>query len=612
MADFAGLLKKAIEAQTNPTPQLRERVYARARETVERKLAATAVPQTVVHEQLQALEDAIKSVEAEYLTTEHSLLSTISAQNSNAAGLGDNTGRNAANQSPVNRQPEMQEEKYDPLRSSQSQINKNQSVTSRQFDSQIASPNKQAAGAAQSIKPSQMPDAKNVSSLSQSNKVDQKSYGSHQGTAPVKNIPDAEPVNMDSILEAEHQFARDQRSKEAQATKVLASPSQGNDYDIVSDIFVQAAKRTERKAARKKALIIAGVLTVVALVVFAVLFSAWHFLSSRDHRNETPVPAAATDSAEQTVEKLTQRLMPDGSEVDVGPAQGNTKTTEEGTSTAAGTPAKAPDEQPGEAVFYQARTDDKPEKVVTGNVEWSLVKEDANSDHAGELAIRGTVTIPDEKLSLRMTLRRNTDASLPAAYLLEMIFIVPDNFEGKAIDNVHELTFKDSEQSLGQQLAGTIEAKIDDDFFLFALSGANPFHDRNLQLMKQLNWIRVVITDKNKRVSELTFSKGANGEKIFRQVIDQWMSASKKPTLYDQNKQNEQADTDQPSEATGEGNTAPSEQNNETSNASQSADGNETQSTSDENPQTPASDANEQTPAGDGQQQPDLSKEDVE
>lgn len=610
MADFAGLLKKTIEAQTNPTPQLRERVYARARETVERKLAATAVPQKVVREQLQALEDAIKSVEAEYLRIEHSLLSTISTQNSNAAGLGNNAGRNAANQSPVPQKT--QEKKYDPLRSSQTQITGNQSVTSRQPDSRIAPPNKQSAGAVQSVKPSQMSDAKNAPSLKQSNKVDPKSYGPHQRATSVKNIPDAEPVNMDNILEAERQFARDQRSREAQATRVLASQSQGNDYDIVSDIFVQAAKRTERKAARKKALIIAGVSTVVAIVVFAVLFSAWHFLSGRDHHNETPVPAATTDNAEQTLVKLTQRLMPDGSEVDVGPAQGNTKTTEEGTSTAAGTPAKAPDEQPGEAVFYQARTDDKPEKVETGSVEWSLVKEDANSDHAGELAIRGTVTIPDEKLSLRLTLRRNTDSSLPAAYLLEMIFIVPDNFEGKAIDNVHELTFKDSEQSPGQQLAGTIEAKIDDDFFLFALSGANPFHDRNLQLMKQLNWIRVVVTDKNKRVSELTFSKGANGEKVFQQVIDQWMSASKKPTLYDQNKQNEQTNTDQPSEATGGENTTPSEQNNETSNVSQSGDDNASQPASGENPQNPTGDANGQTPAGGGQQQPDLSKEDVE
>lgn len=610
MADFAGLLKKTIEAQTNPTPQLRERVYARARETVERKLAATAVPQKVVQEQLQALEDAIKSVEAEYLRIEHSLLSTISTQNSNVAGLGNNAGRNTANELPV--PPKPQEKKYDPLTSSQTQIIGDQSATSRQSDSRIASPNKQSSGATQSVKPSQMSDAKKASSLTQSNKVDQKSYGPRQGTTSVKNIPDAEPVNMDNILEAEHQFARDKRSREEQATRVLASQSQGNDYDIVSDIFVQAAKRTERKAARKKALIIAGVSTVVALVVFAVLFSAWHFLSSRDHRNETPVPAAATDNAEQTITKLTQRLMPDGSEVDVGPAQGNTKPTEEGTSTAAGTPAKAPDEQPGEAVFYQARTDDKPEKVETGSVEWSLVKEDANSDHAGELAIRGTVTIPDEKLSLRLTLRRNTDSSLPAAYLLEMIFIVPDNFEGKAIDNVHELTFKDSEQSPGQQLAGTIEAKIDDDFFLFALSGANPFHDRNLQLMKQLNWIRVVITDKNKRVSELTFSKGANGEKVFQQVIDQWMSASKKPTLYDQNKQNEQTNTDQPSEATGGENTTPSEQNNETSNASQSADGNASQPASGENPQNPTGNVNAQTPAAEGQQQPDPSKEDVE
>ncbi|AQT43438.1 hypothetical protein BBC0178_019970 [Bartonella apihabitans] len=77
MANFAGLLKKTIDAQENPTPDLRARVYARARETVVRKLAETGVSPTVAEAQLQALDDAIKSVEADYVAVEQELLSNI-------------------------------------------------------------------------------------------------------------------------------------------------------------------------------------------------------------------------------------------------------------------------------------------------------------------------------------------------------------------------------------------------------------------------------------------------------------------------------------------------------------------------------------------------------
>jgi len=77
MANFAGLLKKTIDAQENPTPDLRARVYARARETVVRKLAETGVSPSVAEAQLQALDDAIKSVEADYVAVEQELLSNI-------------------------------------------------------------------------------------------------------------------------------------------------------------------------------------------------------------------------------------------------------------------------------------------------------------------------------------------------------------------------------------------------------------------------------------------------------------------------------------------------------------------------------------------------------
>lgn len=540
MADFAGLLKKTIDAQANPTPQLRDRVYARARETVERKLAATTVSQDIVRDQLAALEDAIRSVEEEYVAVERSLLSTITTQSlaSDAHESDDVTDYHAYSDAPKDDLAQSEEIKSVTSKGAVVNVHEGGSFSNTEITNEQALSSNRISASSGS-------DRRNDVAISREKKAEKdtsKPYTPHNVLPSKADVPDAEPVNMDDVLEVAGQFDLEKRERDAQSAKALATQNQNNDYDIVSDIFVQAARRTGRKAARKRALIIAGSIAIVVLVVAVVLFTAWRFLLNRATNDENEIPVVETSNSSQTVEKLTQRLLADGSEVDEGPAQSEAK-PEEGTSTASGHTAEA-EQQHGEAIFYQARTEQTDEKVETGSVDWSLVKEGESANQGEELAIRGTITIPDEKLSLRLTLRRNTDSTLPAAYLMELIFIVPDGFEGKAIDNVHELTFKDSEQSTGQQLAGTIEAKIDDDFFLFALSGANPFRDRNLQLMRQLGWIRLVITDKNNRVSELTFSKGPTGDKIFREVIDQWLDASKKPTVYDEKKQSEQSQND--------------------------------------------------------------------
>ena len=607
MANFAGLLKKTIDAQENPTPELRARVYARARETVVRKLAETDVSPSVAEGQLQALDDAIKSVEADYVAVEQELLSNIlvkkpeeqssvkldpvspsdklsrhgSEPEKQASGVeksepdesglkasekvapstapifsaghtADNRDRLSGEANRIGEQTALEPEKGSSAAVETGRTQNFEKNNHKTFGHPVGNEAKNSGareGAAALSRDSVFDHDKTpLSTIYEGEKKPQKGDEDAVHSSLHQQVPDAEPVNMEDIIAAEKEAEKEKAEQELQSAKALGNNQQNGDYDIVSDIFVQAARRTERRAARKKAIVIGLSSAVVIIVVVGVLLTAWSFLSGRNKSHDPEQHVAGnTNTSEQPKEKFTQRLLADGSEVDEGPAKSPMKPGE-GTSTSAGTiDATTPQEQPGEATFYQARTDQQDEKVETGTVQWSIVKDKSNSQGPEEIAVRGNVTIPDEKLSLRLTLRRNTDPSLPAAYLIEAIFVVPDDFEGKAIDNVHELTFKDSEQAPGQQLTGTVEAKIDDDFFLFALSGANPFRDRNLQLMKQLGWIRLVITDKNKRVSELTFSKGPNGEAVFNQVIDSWLNQNNKPTLYDQKQTSEKENASVPS-----------------------------------------------------------------
>ncbi len=68
MADFSAVLKKTIEALSENTPAARERIYQKARTTIENKLAGMdpAPSAAVADRQRKLLEDAIAKVEAEY------------------------------------------------------------------------------------------------------------------------------------------------------------------------------------------------------------------------------------------------------------------------------------------------------------------------------------------------------------------------------------------------------------------------------------------------------------------------------------------------------------------------------------------------------------------
>lgn len=68
MADFVAVLKKTLDGLPDPTPETRQRVYARARATIVSRIEAMnpPPPPSVREMQLRALDDAVKTVEQGY------------------------------------------------------------------------------------------------------------------------------------------------------------------------------------------------------------------------------------------------------------------------------------------------------------------------------------------------------------------------------------------------------------------------------------------------------------------------------------------------------------------------------------------------------------------
>lgn len=481
MADFAAVLKKTIDAQTNPDQALRQRVYAKARSTIEQKLASANAPEAVAQRQRQVLETAIEDVEAEYRAAERALIEAA--------------------------QPE---QATDPLEDFMKAV--------------------QDAGVS---------DDRGTDNASQSDAFQNNAYDTLHG-----NDTDT------------HQLADDDRA----------------DYDTRSayaDRDSDAAHAGQPN--RSKSLVIG---LIALLLLGGAGFAGWSYqaqikdyvssLSGKtsdtgegtdagedddalDNGGQTPSADTPETGPETGIEtkpegdpKLTQRLLEDGSEVDEGSAgdtpqigEGTTNAPLTGTAGAGTAQSNAPGNTAQQSIpvgqpafFYEEqRTGENSAGVKKGSVVWSVIQDSPGEGVPDEPAIRADAKFPDANLSLRMTIRRNADQTIPASHLIEMIYTVPDDFLGGVIENVQRVTFKDSEQAAGNPLAA-IPMKIADNFFLVALNDARTAVDMNLSLMRRQQWIDIPITYRNGRRALISMEKGIPGDKVFDDVLKNWGSAA--------------------------------------------------------------------------------------
>ena len=489
MADFAAVLKKTIDAQANPDQALRQRVYAKARSTIEQKLAAASAPDAVAQRQRQILEAAIEETEAEYRAAERA-------------------AEEAAKPEQV----------ADPLEDFLKAVQEAGVVEEQNEHSSV------------------LPDAP----------YDETQHGGSQDEWQSERTESADFDKRSSYKN--HDYDEEPRSGRSKglivgliAVLLLGGAGyagwsyQSQIKDYVSSLTggsTDTGEGTDEGEDTGDGETTPEATTPPANTQPATTPPA----ASSDSGNTTP---PVTDPKPEGEQKLTQRLLPDGSEVDEG-ASSDTPTIGEGTSNApvtgnapatngansgtATTQGQAvPVGQP--AFFYEEQRGGETSAAIKGSVVWSVIQDSPGEGVPDEPAIRADVSFPDKKINLRMTMRRNADQSIPASHLIEMIYTVPEDFDGGVIENVQRVTFKDSEQSAGNPLAA-IPMKIADNFFLVALNDARTAVDMNLSLMRRQQWIDIPITYRNGRRALLSIEKGVPGDKVFDEVLKGWGSTA--------------------------------------------------------------------------------------
>ncbi|MGH6769411.1 MAG: hypothetical protein ACRECO_10385 [Xanthobacteraceae bacterium] len=257
--------------------------------------------------------------------------------------------------------------------------------------------------------------------------------------------------------------------------------------------------------------------TAVILLLLACFggIAAWQWPNiSLLYRALLSPTAPATDVARDTAEpkrstKIPDRLQSGAPSTQAQPAPANVP--------AAGQAAAVAQK----VVLYEEDPENPQGKRFVGSAIWRTERVSTGAGNPPEIAVRADVEIPDRKLAMTWSLRRNTDKSLPATHTVEIVFKLPPDFPSGGIANVPGILMKQAEQTRGVPLAG-LAVKVTNEFFLIGLSAIEADRERNVQMLKERAWFDIPVVYNNNRRAILAVEKGTPGERVFAEAFAAW------------------------------------------------------------------------------------------
>jgi hypothetical protein len=172
-------------------------------------------------------------------------------------------------------------------------------------------------------------------------------------------------------------------------------------------------------------------------------------------------------------------------------------------------------------VLYDEDPSDPQGKRYVGSAVWRTETVSPGAGLAPELAIRADVEIPERRMRMTWSLRRNTDKALPASHTIEVMFTLPADFSEGGIGNVPGLLMKQNEQARGVPLAG-LSVKVTNNYFLIGLSSIQVDKERNVQLLKERDWFDIPIVYTSGKRAILAIEKGVPGTRAFDESFRAW------------------------------------------------------------------------------------------
>jgi len=172
-------------------------------------------------------------------------------------------------------------------------------------------------------------------------------------------------------------------------------------------------------------------------------------------------------------------------------------------------------------VLYDEDPNDPQGKRYVGSALWRTETVSPGPGLAPELAVRADIEIPERKLRMIWSLRRNTDKALPASHTIEIMFTLPADFPEGGIGNVPGVLMKQNEQARGVPLAG-LAVKVTNGYFLIGMSAVDVDQQRNIQLLKERDWFDIPVVYTSGKRAILAIEKGTPGTRAFEEAFRAW------------------------------------------------------------------------------------------
>ncbi len=486
MADYHAILRRTLDGLGETTPELRAKLFVRARATIQKQLesADPAMTPDAIAAQKAHLEAAIAEIEIEHLKSQ----STVQTE--------ENTVVQPA-ATPEHREPVQQQISSAPKSAQQTPLElpsvEEPMVGIPQAEDDLYGQSEHARTGIAGIRTTL------ILAIA--------------GLLIVVGGAAALWVNRGSLSEAFQQIAgNDVQSTTEAGDGGVKTPSATSESTIKSDENLAAATTVETAAEKK-----------------------FDRRLSTDGKEIAPEPIVQKDNTlpsglQPSPVTTTRIVVPQAGESEnTGTAPNDDKSTSspaaDGSVAAkpkADQTALAPVAQ--KSLLYEEGAVQGQNTVDIGNVVWSLVQEAPADGLPLEPAIRAKVDITKRNLVLLMTIKRNADKGLPASHLIELVFSVPGDFSGGNIDKIQRFVFKQSEEARGEALVG-VPATIADGIFLIALNNLPEAVERNELLMKGREWIDIPLGYRTGRRALITIEKGVPGSRVFDQAFAAWENA---------------------------------------------------------------------------------------
>jgi hypothetical protein len=172
-------------------------------------------------------------------------------------------------------------------------------------------------------------------------------------------------------------------------------------------------------------------------------------------------------------------------------------------------------------VLYEEDQSNPNGTQFVGTAVWRTERVAPGPGQQPDVVVRAEIEIPEQKVQVRMSLRRNDDKQLPASHTVEIVFTLPPDFLHGGISNIPGMLMKQGETTRGVPLNG-VAVKVTTNFFLIGLSSVDADMLRNVQLLRERSWFDIPVVYSDRKRAIIGIEKGIPGERAFAEAFAMW------------------------------------------------------------------------------------------